>query len=146
VPTAPTNGDVVFGDQVARVVAGTRLYRPEDALLPPPYPMSFRLPPPPNRAAVARSQPRHLPELPAILARRAGRVLAVAAAHGHRRLVLGAWGCGVFGNEPATVAAALASALRAGPWFDLVVFAVLDRRPGAPTAAAFADALLHESA
>jgi uncharacterized protein (TIGR02452 family) len=28
------------------------------------------------------------------------RVLAIAAAFEHRSLVLGAWGCGAFGNDP----------------------------------------------
>ncbi|WP_052744718.1 TIGR02452 family protein [Micromonospora sp. HK10] len=65
------------------------------------------------------------------------RVLAVAAAHGHRRLVLGAWGCGVFGNDPATVAEAFDLALAdAAGWFDLVTFAVLDRA-GGPAHTAF---------
>jgi uncharacterized protein (TIGR02452 family) len=110
-------------------------------LLPEPYPVSFLTAAAPNRGAIARSQPEHLPDVPAVLARRATRVLAVAAAHGHRRLVLGAWGCGVFGNDPATVAAAFAAALDRGRWFDLVVFAVLDRQAGTPTHAAFARAL-----
>jgi uncharacterized protein (TIGR02452 family) len=92
----------------------------------------------PNRAAIARTQPEHLPDVPSILTRRAARVLAVAAAHGHRRLALGAWGCGVFGNDPATVAAAFAAALRDSPWFDEIVFAVLDRGRDAPIRAAFA--------
>jgi hypothetical protein len=101
------------------------------------YPVSFLTAAAPNRAAIARSQAALLPTVPAVLERRAARVLAVAAAHGHRRLVLGAWGCGVFGNDPATVAAAFASALRSSPWFDEVVFAVLDRQTGTPTRAAF---------
>ena len=33
-------------------------------------------------------------------------MLAVAAARGHDALVLGAWGCGVFKNDPRDVAAA----------------------------------------
>jgi uncharacterized protein (TIGR02452 family) len=72
------------------------------------------------------------------LARRARRVLAVAAAHGHRRLVLGAWGCGVFRNDPVVVADAFADALaeRAGS-FDLVVFAVWDEAKGSPVRTAF---------
>jgi uncharacterized protein (TIGR02452 family) len=101
------------------------------------YPVSFLTAAAPNRSAIARSQPEHLPDLSAILARRAGRVLAVAAAHGHRRIVLGAWGCGVFGNDPAAVAEAFAAALAANPWFESVVFAVLDGRRGTPTLAAF---------
>ena len=36
-------------------------------------------------------------------------VLAVARDQGHRALVLGAWGCGVFRNDPAQVAAAFAA-------------------------------------
>src|SRR5579859_1522373 len=74
---------------------------------------------------------------------RAARVLAVAAAHGHRTLVLGAWGCGVFRNDPAVVAAAFAALLaRASGRFDHVVFAVLDHQHGAPTHAAFTRACL----
>lgn len=97
-------------------------------LLQAPYPVSFLTAAAPNRSAIARTQPEHLADVPAILGRRAARVLAVAAAHGHRRLLLGAWGCGVFGNEPATVAAAFAGALGKSPWFDEVVFAALDHR------------------
>jgi uncharacterized protein (TIGR02452 family) len=70
----------------------------------------------------------------------------VAAAHNHRRLVLGAWGCGVFGNEPATVAAAFATALRHSPWFDEIIFAVLDRQRAAPIYTAFTRVLQPASA
>ncbi|MBF9134361.1 TIGR02452 family protein [Plantactinospora sp. S1510] len=107
------------------------------AALAAPYPTSFLTSAAPNRSAMLRNQPEHLAEIPAILRRRAARVLAVAAAHGHRTLVLGAWGCGVFGNEPATVADAFAEALRQSPWFAHVVFAVFDRQADAPTYAAF---------
>lgn len=107
-------------------------------LLPSPYLVSFLTAAAPNRAAIERNQPHLLPEVPEALARRAARVLRVAAAHGHRRLVLGAWGCGVFGNDADVVAETFAAALREGPWFERVVFAVLDGRPATPTYAAFA--------
>jgi uncharacterized protein (TIGR02452 family) len=91
------------------------------------YPVSFLTAAAPNRAMIVLNQPEHLAAVPGILRRRAGRVLQVAAAHGHRRLVLGAWGCGVFGNDPAEVADAFAGALADGPWFEHVTFAVLDK-------------------
>lgn len=105
------------------------------AFLPAPHRVSFLTAAAPNRAAIARNQPHLLPGVPGVLARRAARVLAVAAAHGHRRLVLGAWGCGVFGNDPADVVAAFAGRLGA---FDRVVFAVYDR--GGTIRAAFSEA------
>jgi uncharacterized protein (TIGR02452 family) len=92
----------------------------------------------PNLGAIMHNQPEAVARVPAVLAARAERVLAVAAAHGHRRLVLGAWGCGVFRNDPAIVAEAFAAQLaRAQDRFDHVVFAVLDRQPGMPTYGAF---------
>lgn len=88
------------------------------------YPVTFLTSAAPNLAMIRRNDPSLAGEVPAILRRRAARILAVAAAHGHRRLVLGAWGCGVFGNDPATVAGAFAAALARQP-MDEVVFAVL---------------------
>ncbi|AVT31452.1 TIGR02452 family protein [Plantactinospora sp. BC1] len=102
-----------------------------------PYPVSFLTSAAPNLSAMRRNQPDRVADVPALLRRRAARILAVAAGHGHRQLVLGAWGCGVFGNDPATVATAFAEALRESPWFERVVFAVLDRGRGEPTRTAF---------
>jgi uncharacterized protein (TIGR02452 family) len=65
----------------------------------------------------------------------------VAAANGHRQLILGAWGCGVFGNDPAVVAGAFLGVLSAAPWFERIVFAVYDRQPGTPTHTTFAGIL-----
>ncbi|WP_306440898.1 TIGR02452 family protein [Corallococcus aberystwythensis] len=52
----------------------------------------------------------------------------MAAHHGHRTLVLGAWGCGAFRNNPHDAADAFASALDAfSGGFVRVVFAVCER-------------------
>ncbi len=100
--------------------------RPLDA----PVPCAFVVAAAPNAAAMARAGRGGGPaSLRGVIARRVSRILALAAANGHARLVLGAWGCGVFGNEPALVAEAFAAGLAAAPCFDEVVFAV----PGAGT-------------
>jgi len=55
------------------------------------------------------------------------KVLAIMAGHGHDAAVLGAWGCGVFKNDPEMVAELFASELRSSfaGVFAKVVFAVL---------------------
>ncbi|MFD8545969.1 TIGR02452 family protein [Streptomyces sp. NPDC059649] len=114
------------------------------SLLEVPYEAGFLTAAAPNAGVIARQRPAEAGRVPAALAVRAERVLEVAAAGGYRQLVLGAWGCGVFRNEPADVAGAFAAQLRgAGRFadrFDRVVFAVLDRRTDSPTRAAFAEA------
>jgi uncharacterized protein (TIGR02452 family) len=65
-------------------------------------------------------------EIAATLRRRAAFVLAVAAHHGVERFVLGAWGAGVFSNDPVTVADVFGMLLE-GPFasaFAEIVFAV----------------------
>ncbi len=59
------------------------------------------------------------------------RVLAIARAYGHTVLVLGAWGCGAFGNDPHDTAADFRHALEtdsAGAFSD-IVFAITDWSP-----------------
>jgi uncharacterized protein (TIGR02452 family) len=131
------NPELTYSDRVIYSPSVPVFRDDKGALLEESYEVAFLTAAAPNRSAIERNQPQHLPDVPAILTRRASRILAVAAAHGHRRLVLGAWGCGVFGNDPATVAEAFAVALRDCPWFDEVIFAVLDRQPGSPILDAF---------
>lgn len=110
-------------------------------LLEAPYQVAFLTSPAPNAGVIARDRPADLAALPDLLAARAARVLAVAARHGHRTLVLGAWGCGVFRNDPTQVAAAFDRNLTAGGGFagvfERIVFAVLDKSAGRPNLAAF---------
>ncbi|WP_030491980.1 TIGR02452 family protein [Micromonospora chokoriensis] len=108
-------------------------------LLDQPYTTSFLTAAAPNLGEILRNQPEHVADVPAVLAQRARRVLEVAAAHGHRTLVLGAWGCGVFRNDPATVANAFAYALREVDRFDHVVFAIHDNLPGTPVYRTFVE-------
>lgn len=70
------------------------------------------------------------------------RVLAIARAFNYETLVLGAWGCGTYGNDPAGIAAIFHAALReqAGAFAE-VVFAVTDSSPQRTLFAPFANAL-----
>ncbi|MFI6273961.1 TIGR02452 family protein [Streptomyces sp. NPDC050988] len=110
-------------------------------LLDEPYTAGFLTAAAPNAGVVLRTAPDRTPELPGALASRAERVLETAAAHGYRRLVLGAWGCGVFQNDPEQVARAFRTLLTDGGRFagsfEHVVFGVLDRTKGAVVRSAF---------
>ncbi len=99
-------------------------------LLPRPFLASVITSPAPNAGEEHKRKKNAGPKIRETLHERAGHVLSVAAIEGQRRLVLGAWGCGVFRNDPHEVANAfghwLESPLFAGA-FDHVVFAILDR-------------------
>jgi uncharacterized protein (TIGR02452 family) len=92
----------------------------------------------PNQGGIDATQPALAGRVPRILRARAARVLAIAAARGHTQIVLGAWGCGVFGNDPTMVARAFADILHGDRRFARIVFAIHDTRQGAPARAAFA--------
>ena len=86
----------------------------------------------PNLSAAKKSGDATRAEVEQALFERVGRVLALARDRSHRALVLGAWGCGVFGNDPRFVADAFGRWLedeRFAGAFDRVVFAVYDPRP-----------------
>ncbi|GAA3485220.1 TIGR02452 family protein [Streptomyces yanii] len=109
-----------------------------------PFTVGFLTSPAPNAGVIRSRTPEEAPRIPAALASRAERVLEVAAVRGYRRLVLGAWGCGVFRNDPAQVARAFRELLTDGGrfagHFEQIVFGILDRGPESATRTAFARA------
>jgi uncharacterized protein (TIGR02452 family) len=99
--------------------------------------------PAPNSGAVAQNEPGNAHLIKPALRRRAELVLSIASAHQVSHLVLGAWGCGVFRNDPRVVASMFADLLHppgefAGV-FPGVTFAVLDRSLDQATCRAFAE-------
>ncbi len=57
-----------------------------------------------NTGVVQQREPERIGEIELVMKRRIAKVLAISANHGHRVLVLGAWGCGVFRNDPEKMA------------------------------------------
>lgn len=62
------------------------------------------------------------------LKERAVRILEIAASYCHKNIILGAWGCGAFGNDPWQVSKAFQYALKQIPAFEHITFAVYDTR------------------
>jgi len=102
---------------VFRTDAGTPLDRP--------WPLDILTCAAPYAPAIGRSASG------ALLQRRILRVLEVARALGSTALVLGAWGCGAFGNDARRTAEDFREALESGfdgAFFD-IVFAITDWSP-----------------
>jgi uncharacterized protein (TIGR02452 family) len=94
----------------------------------------------PNAEMVRQNNPSEIEAIPSVLRRRAAFILSVAAAHNYRRIVLGAWGCGVFRNDPQLVASIFGELLRSTDWsgrFSTVTFSVLDNSRDLATFHAF---------
>jgi len=105
-------------------------------LLDEPFLLSIITAPAPNAGAIDASE---RPLLRPTLERRAAIVLEIGARAHHRALVLGAWGCGVFANDPREVAEVFRDLLR-GPFadaFDRIVLAVWDKSRERRTLTAF---------
>ena len=83
--------------------------------------------PAPNLLGKAHGQPRAL--IRETVCRRIRNVLACAAFYGYSSLTLGAWGCGIFGHDPADMAASFDQVLYREQWASLfagIRFAVYD--------------------
>lgn len=100
----------------------------EGQLLEKPWLCSFITAPAPNAAAVLKWSPGRRPEIKLAFEERIHKVLSIALLHGHAAIVLGAWGCGAFGNDSREVAPLFARALSSSfqGVFSRVVFAITD--------------------
>lgn len=97
-----------------------------------PFELSIITAPAPNVRAMGNLSEEQEEELKDIIRHRAIKILQVAETHGHKNIILGAWGCGAFGNSPEMVAKAFMDALKEVPAFEHVCFAVYDSKSGAP--------------
>ena len=97
-------------------------------LLATPYLASFIT----SAAPLAKKVPPHEhPKLPNVIFHRIVKILSVAKSKGHDSLILGAWGCGAFGNDGHLVSELFHRALTvefAGS-FKEVTFAIVDTSP-----------------
>ncbi|NHZ83490.1 TIGR02452 family protein [Massilia sp. CCM 8695] len=102
------------------------------ALLDAPYVVSIVTAPAVNRGALSRNEPERMQDVAPRMLQRIDMLLALALHHGHQDVILGAWGCGVFGNLPEEMAGWFAAQLLYNPRyknaFRHVTFAVLDRK------------------
>ena len=136
-----THRDPFYTDRVIHSPAVPVFRDDRGRLLDEPHTAGFLTSAAPNAGVVRRTAPERAGELPRALVVRAERVLETAAVHGYRRLVLGAWGCGVFQNDPAQVAGAFRALLgpdgRFARTFEHVTFGILDRTTGNAVRGAF---------
>lgn len=82
-----------------------------------------------NAGVVLQREPQNVDAIDQIMSRRIDMVLGLFYKHGYHTLILGAWGCGVFKNDPANIAG-LFHAHLTGKYanaFKKVVFSVFDR-------------------
>ncbi len=57
-----------------------------------------------NKGAVLKNEPKRTGEIESVMKRRIEKVLKICQKHKQETLVLGAWGCGVFQNNPEDIA------------------------------------------
>ena len=123
---APTRGG--FYTNYAIYSPGVPVFR-DDAggLLAAPYLCAFVTSPAVNAGTYLKDGGRQA-DVTREMRHRIDKVLAVMAGHGHDTAVLGAWGCGVFRNDPQVIADLFRAVLatRLAGVFRRVVFAVLD--------------------
>ncbi|MEW4370187.1 TIGR02452 family protein [Paenibacillus kandeliae] len=95
-----------------------------------PYTVSMITSPAVNAGIVQEREKNNVARIETVMKERIRYILAVAAEQGERHLVLGAFGCGVFRNDPSDVARWFRDILvdeQYAVLFEHITFAVLDR-------------------
>jgi len=100
-------------------------------LLPQPFLLDILTSPAVNVGAMMQNKPSELSQVEQTMLSRIDKILSVFVLQKTEKVILGAWGCGVFQNKPEDVAAYFAHYLtqkgKYGKCFREVVFAVFDK-------------------
>ncbi|MDF1664591.1 MAG: TIGR02452 family protein [Planctomycetota bacterium] len=91
------------------------------------YKLSVITSPAVNAGVVRRQEQKNKSKIRSVMRDRCALVLALARHYGHKTLILGAWGCGVFRNDPRQIAEIFKDVLESEEFagaFRRVVFAV----------------------
>lgn len=107
---------------------GVPVFRDDGDLLSEPYRCAFVTSPAVNAGTYLGDGGGKQADVTREMRERVRKVLHLMAGHGHDAAVLGAWGCGVFRNDPEVIADLFREALlaRFAGVFRRVVFAILD--------------------
>ncbi len=132
-------GNLLYSDQMIYSPAVPVFRNDDGGLLETPYTLSFITSPAPNAGAIAKNTPHLSKEVHGVLQQRAAKVLALAISLGYKRIILGAWGCGVFRNSPAQVAEVFKGLLEGqfNRQFTRITFAIFDDSKEQTTLKAF---------
>lgn len=95
------------------------------------YLVSFLTSPAVNAGAVKKSEPQKFDLIESTNRERARKLLWIADKENHQTLILGAWGCGVFQNDPHEIAQIFDNLLKNefANCFERVIMAIYDKTP-----------------
>ncbi len=95
-----------------------------------------------NAGAIRQNHTGQSAEVEPTMLQRIQRLLQFCATQPIERLILGAWGCGVFGNDPALIARLFKTVIGQHAWpFEQIDFAIYDPSPRQANVALFAKIL-----
>lgn len=122
--------DCLYSDNMIFSPEITVFRNDNDELLDEPYQVSLITSPAVNAGCIRQKYNKQLSQIEPKMISRIEKVLALALSQKVETLVLGAWGCGVFGNDPEKIASYFAQFLKTDGRFENVftkiIFAVLD--------------------
>jgi uncharacterized protein (TIGR02452 family) len=108
------------------------VFRNDDgSLVQTPYLVSFMTSPAVNAGVIKQKEPQNIEKIESVNKERARKFLWIANKENHKTLILGAWGCGVFQNDPQTIARIFDELLK-GEFencFERVIMAIYDTTP-----------------
>lgn len=123
-----TNINAMYSDRIIYTPNNVVFRDNENQFLDQPYKVNFIVSPAVNLGAVQHNQPNEIPNVPKAMIDRIRKIIQIAIINHNRCIILGAYGCGVFHNDPHDVARYFKQILNeegyAG-YFERIIYSVI---------------------